>query len=63
MEILISELPSSIEKITAEQYNVTEVNSIAKRYKEVRQRSKAPTFRTYLRWYRIHPSTKLRILT
>lgn len=48
MEIQISEIPNKISQISKEEYNVAEINSIAERYKELRQRSKAPTFRTYL---------------
>jgi len=34
----------TIEEITQAEYTVGVVNSIAKRYKELRQESKAPTF-------------------
>lgn len=33
-----------IKKITQEEYKVNVVNSISRRYKEVRQESKTPTF-------------------
>lgn len=33
-----------IEEVTHEEYKAAKVNSIAKRYKELRQESKAPTF-------------------
>lgn len=43
MEISIDSI-ESISLVTANEYNVHEINSIAERYKELRQRSKAPTF-------------------
>lgn len=44
MEIHISENPSDIKEITATEFNVATINSIAVKYKELRQKSKSPTF-------------------
>lgn len=38
----------SIEKVSTNTHNVIRINSIELRYKEERQESKAPTFRTHL---------------
>lgn len=43
--------------ISKEQYIVEVVNSIAKRYKGLRQESKAPTFRPYLCWDIVNTGT------
>jgi len=48
MEIKIDKLPESIKEIPSEKYNVEMINSIERRYKALRQQSKAPTFRPYL---------------
>lgn len=43
MDIFITGTPE-IEQVTSEAFNVNQINSIKKRYEEVRQKSKAPTF-------------------
>lgn len=44
MEIHISEIPHDIHEITFDEYNVLQINSIAVKHKELRQKSKSPTF-------------------
>lgn len=44
MEIKVDDEIISINKITQQQYNVAQINSISVKYKELRNKSKAPTF-------------------
>lgn len=44
MEIKITGTIKTVDPITAEEFNVLEINSIADRYPDQRQKSKAPTF-------------------
>lgn len=50
MEISIDSI-ESISLVTANEYNVAQINSIAGKEGALRQRSKAPTFRTHLPGY------------
>ena len=43
MEISIDSI-ESISLVTANEYNVAQINSISSKYKELRNKSKAPTF-------------------
>ena len=44
MEISITDTIHSLDKITQQQFNVAQINSIAIKHKELRSKSKAPTF-------------------
>ncbi len=44
MEIFINELPDNISILSDKEFNVKQINSIAKLYKKERQESKAPSF-------------------
>ena len=44
MEISITDTVHSLDKITEQQFNVAQINSIAINHKELRNKSKAPTF-------------------
>lgn len=44
MEIHISELPTDVHQLSSAEFNLLTINSIAIKHKELRQRSKAPTF-------------------
>ena len=44
MEISITDILHSVDKITQQQFNVAQINSISVKYKELRSKSKAPTF-------------------
>lgn len=44
MELKIEDNIEDIHKISSNEFNVNEVNSIQRRYKEWRQLSKSPTF-------------------
>ena len=44
MEISITDTVHSLDKITQQQFNVAQTNSIAIKHKELRNKSKAPTF-------------------
>ena len=44
MEISITDTVHSLDKITQQQFNVAQINSIAIKHKELRNKSKAPTF-------------------
>ena len=49
MVLKISKVIDSIKKITKSKHDVERINSVERRYKTLRQESKGPTFRTYLR--------------
>ena len=44
MEIVIQDTPKELKEITVQEYNVHQINSIGKKYPEMRQASKNPTF-------------------
>lgn len=44
MELVITGDAEEIHEITPQEFNVLEINSIAIKHKEERQKSKAPTF-------------------
>ena len=44
MKISIDSLPNTISEISSDEFNVEQINSIAKLYKKERQESKAPSF-------------------
>ena len=44
MEISITDTVQSVNQITQQQFNVAQINSISVKYKELRNKSKAPTF-------------------
>ena len=44
MEISITDTVHSLDKITEQQFNVAQINSISVKHKELRNKSKAPTF-------------------
>lgn len=44
MEIKINHAPDSIHEITSCEFNARSINTITVKYKEERQKSKAPTF-------------------
>lgn len=44
MEISINDEVSAVNKVTTQQYNVAQINSISAKHKELRNKSKAPTF-------------------
>lgn len=44
MEITLKDTPKQLKEITAEEYNVHQINNIGKKYPDLRQLSKAPTF-------------------
>ena len=48
MALKISDPIVSISKIDSSTHNVERINSVERRYKALRQDSKAPTFRPYL---------------
>ena len=44
MEIHISEMPTNATEISKQDFDVATINSIAIKHKELRNKSKAPTF-------------------
>ena len=52
-------LIESMQEVDFSEFNKKEINSIAKRYKELRNLSKAPTFRSYLRRMLQNPDEQL----
>ena len=44
MEISITDTLHSVDEITQQQFNVAQINSISVKYKELRSKSKAPSF-------------------
>ena len=44
MEIHVSEIPKQCEVISSQEFNVLAINSISAKHKELRSKSKAPTF-------------------
>lgn len=44
MEVKINGKVEDIHEVSSNEYNVNNINSIQRRYKELRQMSKAPTF-------------------
>ncbi len=54
MERKINQLPEEIQEISIEEYNLLQINSIGGKYKELRQLSKAPTFRLNLSRYLVY---------
>lgn len=44
MEIVIQDTPKQLKEISVQEYNVHQINSIGKKYPNLRQASKAPTF-------------------
>lgn len=42
---------ANFEEVSIKEFNINEINSIKKLYKEVRDKSKVPTFPPYVRRY------------